>query len=130
VPTPASLPTSIAAGNTGHVTHTNTVHRLLNALSIVPASKKTAAYTFALSDCGEVVEVNASRGVTITVPANVFPAGAIVALNQYGRGTITVAAGSGLTLRTASSLTTRTQYSEVSIRFRSTTEAILSGDLT
>lgn len=130
MPTPSTLPTNIAAGSTGHVTHTNTVHGLVNTLSIIPASVKTAAYTLVLSDSGEMVEVNSASGVTVTVPSGVFPVGAVVSLCQYGAGTVTVAAGSGMTLRTASSLATRAQYSEVSVRFRSTSEAVVSGDLT
>lgn len=106
---------------------------MVNNLTVVPSSSKTASYTLALSDSGELVEFNSATAVTCTVPLNsavAFPVGTVISISQYGAGQVTIAATGGVTIRTPVSLTTRVQYSEVSLRKRATDEWILSGDLT
>lgn len=80
-----------------------------------------------------IIEPNSASGVTITIPPNssvAIPVGTSLQVCQAGAGQITIAAGSGVTLRTARSLTTRAQYSTITIRKRGVNEWILSGDLT
>ena len=94
----------------------------------VPVTTQTAAYTLVAPDAGSIVEVNSASAVTVTVPASIFAAGQIVEICQIGAGQVTIAAGSGVTLDNANGLKTAKQYSSASIRFRSTTEAVISGD--
>jgi hypothetical protein len=94
-------------------------------------------YTFVLADRGTMVEGTSGSAQTFTVPPNstaAFQVGTVIAFRQYGTGSatgqLTIAAGAGVTLRTASSLTTRAQYSIGSIHKRGTDEWIVSGDMT
>lgn len=134
MPAPTSLPTPVVVGGTGHISHTSTVHGVINAITTVPSSTKTANYTLALSDSGEVVEMNLGTALTLTVPPNssvAFPAGTVVEVYRMGAGTVTLVAGSGVTLTTpaGSPLTLRVQGSTVSLRKRATDEWVISGDL-
>lgn len=94
----------------------------------VPVTTQTAAYTLVLADAGSIVEVNSASAVNVTIPASIFAAGQIVEVHQYGPGQVTIVAGSGVTLRAANGLKTAKQYSSASVRFRSATEAVVSGD--
>lgn len=90
-------------------------------------------YTLALADASTAVEFSSASTVTVTVPPNssvAFPVGTVIELLQYGSGTLTVAAGSGVTIRSANNLlSARTQYSTLSLRKRATNEWVLAGDL-
>lgn len=85
-------------------------------------------YTVAAVDVGTVVETTSGSAVAVTVAG--LAAGDVVEFTQYGAGQITFAADTGVTLRSASGLKTRTQYSCVALRWRTSTEVIVSGDLT
>jgi hypothetical protein len=85
-------------------------------------------YTYAAADIGTVKETTNGSAVAVTVPQ--FAAGAVVETTQYGAGQITFAGDTGVTLRSASGLKTRAQYSAVVLRWRSATEVMVSGDLT
>jgi hypothetical protein len=95
----------------------------------------TANYTLLPSDAdtARVVEVTSATGVTVTVPptssGGVFK-GCVFKVAQMGAGQITFAPGAGVTLRTPRSLTTRVQWSQVTIRCTGTNSYILEGDLT
>ncbi|MBN9607862.1 MAG: hypothetical protein BGO26_06780 [Actinobacteria bacterium 69-20] len=95
----------------------------------VGITDKSSAYTLVAADAGSVIRSTASGAITITVPASTFSSGQIVEILQYGAGQVTVAAGSGVTLRLAAAgLKTKAQYSSLSILFLSATEAVVSGD--
>ena len=67
----------------------------------VPVDVKTSSYTLALTDSGKVIEFNNSSGATITIPPNSsvpFPIGTKVYICFVGSATLTLAAGSGVTL--------------------------------
>jgi hypothetical protein len=62
---------------------------------------KTANFTFALTDAGDLVTVSSTNGTTATIPANAtvaFPIGTIIYINNINTGAVTVAAASGVTL--------------------------------
>ncbi len=64
---------------------------------LTPAvNAKTGAYTLVVGDRGEFI--TASGTFTITVPASVFSAGDRIDFVNINSGTITFAAGAGLTL--------------------------------
>jgi hypothetical protein len=95
--------------------------------------RKTGDYTLVLADMGAAIEMNVAGANTLTVPPNssvAFPVGTVVEVMQYGAGQTTLTPGSGVTIRTASSLTTRAQYSVVSLRKTATDEWVAAGDLT
>lgn len=139
--------TTALAGNTAFVPPTRTVNSKALSANVtlaasdvgaasstdsrfagVPVSSQTTNYTLVAADAGSIVEVNSASAVTVTVPASTFAAGQIVEICQYGAGQVTIAAGSGVTLDNANGLKTAKQYSSASIRFRSATEAVVSGD--
>jgi hypothetical protein len=90
-------------------------------------------YTFVLADGNTLVESNNASAVTFTVPPNssvAFPVGTSISLRQYGAGQVTVAAGSGVTLRSRGGVVkTAGQYAEATLTQRSVDEWVLSGDL-
>lgn len=99
----------------------------------VTASTKTGSYALVLADAGTVIEMNMTTANTLTIPPNAsvaFPTGTVIEIVQLGTGQTTITPGSAVTIRTASSFTTRAQYSAVSLRKRGTNEWVLSGDAT
>lgn len=103
-------------------------------LALVTATVQAGtSYTLALADAGTAVECSSASAVTVTVPPNssvAFPTGTVIELLQYGAGVLTVAAGAGVTIRSANNLlSARTQYSTLSLRKRATNEWVLAGDL-
>jgi hypothetical protein len=93
-------------------------------------ARKTDSYTLVAADNGQVVEMNKATANTLTVPQNIFTAGQQVLITQYGAGQTTIAAGSGVTLRSdGGKLKINTQYSSATILFISATEAYVFGNL-
>lgn len=90
-------------------------------------------YTLVLGDAGGVVEGNNAASQTHTIPPNssvAFALKTMIQFTQIGAGQMTIAAGSGVTLRSAGGLVkTRVQYSGVAIYKRGTNEWVLTGDL-
>lgn len=114
----------------------STVLARLDALttSIAATTQSGTTYTLALADAGTVVELTSASAVTVTVPPNAsiaFPTGSLVGLLQYGAGQVTVAPGSGVTLRSpGGKLKSAAQYSAIWLRKRATNEWVVSGDIT
>jgi len=89
-------------------------------------------YTFVLADRGKLVTTSNGSAQTITVPPNssvAFPVGTQVQVAGLGSGEVTMAAGSGVTLRYTPGLKLRAQYSSVTCIKIATDEWILVGDL-
>lgn len=94
-------------------------------------------YTLALTDApsssanqGVVTMSNASAN-TLTVPPNssvAFPVGTVIQVIQLGAAQTTVAAGSGVTINTASTLKTRAQYSCLVLTQVAANVWVLGGD--
>lgn len=102
------------------------------ASAVLSATTQVADYTIALADSGTVVEMTSTTGANLTIPPNssvAFPIGTVLEILQYGSGQVTFVAGSGVVLRTPSTLTTRAQFSAVALRKRAADEWILGGDL-
>jgi hypothetical protein len=125
------LPETITAGTTtGHAADHVDIHKLLNSTI---NSQSGTTYTLALTDFGKVVETTSASATTVTVPPNssiAFPIGTAVDVTQMGTGTVTIAQGAGVTIRTPSTLVLRVQYSTISLRKRATDEWVLTGDTT
>ena len=90
-------------------------------------------YTLALSDSGKFVTQSNASAITTTIPPNTdvaFPIGTQVNLLQLGAGQVTVAAGAGVTLRSAGSLVNiSAQYAVVTCVKIATDEWVLIGNL-
>lgn len=100
-------------------------------ISTINQNIQTSSYTLALDDNGKVVEINSATAVNVTIPNNstvAFPVGSMVEIYCLGVGLPTLVPASGVTLRTAGSLTLRAQYSSVTIRKRATDEWAVVGD--
>jgi acetyl-CoA carboxylase carboxyltransferase component len=114
-----------------------TVQSKLTSIDTLPQVAGTTqagtAYTLALADASTAVELTSASAVTVTVPPNssvAFATGTVIELLQYGAGTLSVAAGAGVTIHSANNLlSARTQYSTLSLRKRATNEWVLAGDL-
>lgn len=91
-------------------------------------------YTFVLGDAGKLVEGDNASAQTYTVPPNssvAFPVDTtVINVGQYGAGQITIAAGSGVTIRSAGSrLKLAGQYSTAALVKIGTDEWWLFGDI-
>lgn len=92
------------------------------------------SYTFVLGDANTQVSFSNASPVTATIPPNssaAFPVGTTIELAQAGTGQVTVAAGSGVTLRVGASHTadSREQYAVVAVRKLATNEWVVFGNL-
>lgn len=101
---------------------------------LLPASQQSGmTYTLVLNDRGTVVEFTSGSAITATVPPNssvAFDIGTILEIHQYGAGQVTIAAGSGVTLRSdGGKVKTAAQYASIGLRQRAADEWVLTGDL-
>lgn len=98
-----------------------------------PPTLQNAAYTLAASDVGKTIYKNNTSAYTYTVPASVFAAGDMVTIvNDSSSGNISLAQGSGLTLRLGGSTATGTRTVQprgvATIYFLSSTAAYVNGN--
>jgi hypothetical protein len=130
MPAAPTLSTTIAAGSTGHVSDTNTVHGVIN--SIYKASigtTRTAAFTLVQGNSGEIIPVNSASSVPVTVP--VLEAGTSIELLRLGAGAVTLTL-SGVTtvVPTGATAAPRVQGTTISLLWLTTTSVLVGGDLT
>jgi hypothetical protein len=90
-------------------------------------------YTLALTDSGKFVTQSNASAITTTIPPNssvAFPIGTQVNLMQLGAGQVTVAAGSGVTIRSeGSKLKLKGQYATATCVKIGTDEWVLVGNV-
>ncbi len=91
------------------------------------------SYTLVLGDKGKLIEMNNASANTLTVPPNAsvaFPVNSWVDIAQFGAGQTTIAAGSGVTIRSSGGKLKLTgQYSGATLIKRGTNEWLLIGDI-
>lgn len=88
--------------------------------------------TLVASQAGAMLEMTSGTANTVTVPSGVFSQGQVVEVCQAGTGATSIAAGTGMTLRCrgkTAPFVLAGQWAEVRVRFRSATEAVVSGDV-
>ena len=91
-------------------------------VNITANTTLTAAHAGCLLQC--------SGDITITIPAGVLAVGAELELCNYGSGTISIAAASGVTIRSKDgALTLPHQYTCATLKQMATDEWLLVGDL-
>ena len=74
-------------------------------------SQTGTSYTLVLADAAKLVECSNAAAITVTVPPQssvAFPTGTVVHLAQSGAGQVTIAAGSGVTLKKHAAFNART----------------------
>lgn len=94
---------------------------------------QTVSYTAVPADADVVIAMDSATAVNLTIPPNAQPGfmkGNTLRVLQKGAGQVTLVPGAGVTLRTARTLTTRAQWSEVTLRQRISNEWVVEGDLT
>lgn len=127
---PAGTDSMDSPSHAGQHADANDAIEAIEAFLIDSPVSQSADYTLTLTDLGKVVELDSATAVTVTVPpasSVAFPVGAVVYLYQVGAGNVSVAAGSGVTVRNLSAL--RGQHAEASLRYRGSDEWVLAGDL-
>lgn len=87
----------------------------VDAPTTVGINVKTGDYTLVAADAGKLVVIDNASAVTVTVPPTTFPVGTRILLAQYGAGSVTVAAGSGVTVNAPETLMLRGQYAQASL---------------
>lgn len=95
-------------------------------------SQTGTAYTLVLADAGALVTMSNEDANTLTVPpdsAVAFPVGTRVDIGQDGAGQTTVAAGSGVTIRTPETLKIRKQWGKATLIKRAANTWDLEGNL-
>lgn len=101
---------------------------------IQPVNTQTGTtYTLVAGDAGKLVTLSNASPVTLTLPQDsdaTIPVGIYIDLMQLGAGQVTVAAGTGATLRTSGvTAKARAQYSRLGVQKVSTNTWSLFGDL-
>jgi len=92
-----------------------------------------AAYTLAVGDAGNCVEMNNAAANQLTIPPNstvAFGVGTTILIRQMGAGQTTLVAGSGVTIRNPhGTLKLLKQYASVALHKRATDEWCIEGNL-
>jgi hypothetical protein len=120
-----------AAGQKANANFTELYDLTGQAAGINP---QTDDYTLAITDAGEIVEMNKGSAVNLTVPPNSavpFPLKTRIDISHLGAGQVTYVAGVGVTVHSKSgNLKSNGQYGAASLYKRGTNEWLLVGDLT
>jgi hypothetical protein len=132
-----SYPISQPADNAAAYTYTQPVRDAIasvNGFVATPINAQTGTtYTFVLTDITALVRAGNAGAQTYTIPpvsSVQFLVGCSLTVIRYGTGTLTMAEGTGVTIRTPASLTARAQYSPIVAFHIASNEWILGGDLT
>ena len=106
----------------------------LTEATLATFATKTASYTVALADQGNVVEVDSSSPTTVSIPLNsavAFPIGCSIDVFQKGTGQVTIGkTDASIVVYNTPGLKFRDRYSMATLTKRDTNTWIVSGDLT
>lgn len=112
----------MALRNTDHLSLVKAINDIQDFTNGVPDVSAATAYTLVEDDWGHIKEFSSGSPVTVTLDA-ALPVGFSCLVCQAGAGTVSLAAGSGATLRQVDSLTDLSgQWAEVSVRVRANTD--------
>lgn len=93
-------------------------------------SRVDVAYTLTSVDLGNVVEMTSTTARVLTIPPSLGAPGDQIIITRLNTGAVTVAAGSGVTIKSADgSLTLRSRYSVARLLCRNTDDWYLYGDI-
>lgn len=96
------------------------------AFSPTPIQISGTTYTLQLGDAGQYLQFTSAAAVTVTVPLNAtvaFALGAVIVIEQYGAGQVTLVGDSGVTLNARNGLKTAGQYAVAQIKSGSNNSA-------
>jgi hypothetical protein len=100
---------------------------------VLAFNTQTASYTLTVADGAKVVEGNSASALVVTVPLNSsapIPVGWSTIVYQMGAGAVSIAAASGVTIRSRGGLLSLAgQYATATLWKRATDEWVLTGDL-
>ncbi len=135
----ANTPSALAAGTDGYALGADSTATPGIAWSSVYSrgqefnAQTGTTYTLVAGDAGKCVTLTNGSAITLTVPqdsAATLPIGTYVDLMQLGSGQVTVAAGSGATLRVGGpTAKARAQYSRLAVQKISANTWVVLGDL-
>ncbi len=99
----------------------------------IPKVNVAASRDVAATDCGKLLVCNSASAMTLTVQPNAtveIDTENTIVVTQWGAGKVTLAPGSGVTLRSAGGLlSTRAQFSQITLIKTDTNEWLVGGDL-
>lgn len=121
----------ITAENIGAGLTWDATNNVLKNTNIAPTDQNVA-YTFTAADAGKAVGKSTTTARTYTVNNNVFAAGDVVTVyNNAASGNITIAGGTGVTVRLAGTTTTGSRtvaaYGVATLYFLSPSVVLVSG---
>ena len=93
---------------------------------------RTTAYTLALTDDGNITEVDSTSSVIITIPAYgsvPFVAGSKITIIRINTGAVTVQGDTGVTLNATPGTKLRDRWSVATLICRGTNSWVLTGDI-
>lgn len=100
---------------------------------IAVSTQAGTAYTFAATDAATYVIFNNASAITATVPPNSavpFDIGAQITVEQAGAGTLTLAAGAGVTINSPSTLALARQFAVATLIQTAVNVWTLAGNIT
>lgn len=101
--------------------------------SAIDIGSETTSFTLAEDDAYKHIRVSNAGAVSVTIPDSAtlnFPIGTNISIIQAGAGQITITSGAGVIINSADSLvSTRVQYSTISLIKVGTDEWDLAGDI-
>jgi len=131
--TSAKLASSLSLVTPNIGTATGTALTLSGTVVDHPSTNTRATgYTLALTDDGNIIEVNSASSVTITVPtfASVaFVAGSKITIIRINTGAVVIAGDTGVTVNATPGLNLRAQWSVATLICRGSNSWILTGDI-
>jgi hypothetical protein len=93
--------------------------------TVISSDAKSADYTLAATDAGQIVPFTASA--LCTIPPNVFPVNTVIEVCQEGAGKVSIVAGAGVSLYFADGAKTAKQWASVSLHQRSLNKWVITG---
>jgi len=112
------------------ITEDGTNYDLLSSRTLF--NQQTASYTLIRSDKNKIVEMSATSGLTLTVPADNtvdYPVGSEVRILQTNTGQVTLAGAVGVTVNATPGLKLRAQWSSATLVKRAANTWVALGDL-
>jgi hypothetical protein len=93
-------------------------------------SEAGTAYTLVVGDAGKYIRMTATTAITVTIPENTFAVGDEIMLEQNNTGQVTIAAGTGVTLRNTTAFLSKTaeRYAIVGLKCVASNEFVLTGE--
>lgn len=118
----ANVPAAIAALKYLRGNAAGTALEFVSAGSVGVKSLTSTAYTLAALDAGQLLVMDNTAAITVTVPtaaslgASTFDVGATVCLKQHNQGQVTIAPAAGVTVYSSDNLMkTRGQHAQVAL---------------